>query len=81
MEERTAAKPAIEIDPVCGMKVNPEKAAASTEHAGRVWHFCGQGCFQKFQANPLQYDGSQSSSPKPTIAPASGACASLHRPS
>jgi P-type Cu+ transporter len=47
-----------EIDPVCGMKVLPEKAAASVEHAGRTWYFCSKGCGAKFEANPSKYDGS-----------------------
>ena len=47
------------IDPVCGMKVLPEKAAASVEHAGRTWYFCSQGCGTKFEADPGKYDGSQ----------------------
>jgi Cu+-exporting ATPase len=48
-----------EIDPVCGMKVLPEKAAASVQHAGRTWYFCSQGCRTKFEADPGKYDGSQ----------------------
>jgi P-type Cu+ transporter len=48
-----------EIDPVCGMKVPPEKAAASVNHAGRTWYFCAQGCKTKFEADPGKYDGSQ----------------------
>jgi len=47
-----------EIDPVCGMKVLPEKAAASVEHAGRTWYFCSKGCGAKFEGNPSKYDGS-----------------------
>ena len=47
-----------EVDPVCGMKVLPQKAAASVEHAGRTWYFCWQGCRAKFEANPGKYDGS-----------------------
>ena len=47
-----------EVDPVCGMKVLPQKAAASVEHAGRTWYFCGQGCRIKFEASPAKYDGS-----------------------
>jgi Cu+-exporting ATPase len=47
-----------EIDPVCGMKVLPEKAAASVAHAGRSWYFCSKGCGAKFEANPGKYDGS-----------------------
>jgi Cu+-exporting ATPase len=47
-----------EVDPVCGMKVLPQKAAAVVKHAGRTWYFCGQGCRTKFEANPGKYDGS-----------------------
>ncbi len=47
-----------EVDPVCGMKVLPEKAAASVVHAGRTWYFCSKGCGAKFEANPGKYDGS-----------------------
>jgi P-type Cu+ transporter len=47
-----------EVDPVCGMKVVPQKAAASLKRAGRTWYFCSQGCKAKFEANPGKYDGS-----------------------
>jgi P-type Cu+ transporter len=47
-----------EVDPVCGMKVLPQKAAASIKRAGRTWYFCSQGCKAKFEANPGKYDGS-----------------------
>jgi P-type Cu+ transporter len=59
-----------EVDPVCGMKVSPEKAAASVNHAGRTWYFCAQGCKTKFEANPGKYDGSHLA-PLVSIAPAS----------
>jgi P-type Cu+ transporter len=58
-----------EVDPVCGMKVLPEKAAASVNHAGRTWYFCAQGCKTKFEANPGKYDGSHPA-PLVSIAPA-----------
>jgi Cu+-exporting ATPase len=66
-----------DIDPVCGMKVAPEKAAASAEHGGRTWYFCCQGCKTKFEANPRKYDGSQpaglvSISSSPTTPQAAG---------
>ena len=48
-----------EIDPVCGMKVAPKKAAASAQHAGRTWYFCCQGCKTKFDADPRKYDGTR----------------------
>ncbi|MEA2262178.1 MAG: P-type Cu+ transporter, partial [Acidobacteriaceae bacterium] len=58
-----------EIDPVCGMKVLPEKAAASLNHAGRTWYFCAEGCKTKFEADPGKYDGS---CPTPLISIAAG---------
>ena len=42
-------------DPVCGMTVEPERAAAAVEHEGESYYFCGKGCAAKFGANPGQY--------------------------
>ena len=42
-------------DPVCGMTVDPECAAATREHAGKQYFFCCAHCAQKFEANPQQY--------------------------
>lgn len=42
-------------DPVCGMSVDPARAAGETVHAGRRYLFCGLGCKRKFDANPEQY--------------------------
>jgi Cu+-exporting ATPase len=58
-----------QIDPVCGMKVLPAKAAGSTEHAGREWYFCGKGCLAKFEADPAKYDGSQAKAETKAVAP------------
>jgi P-type Cu+ transporter len=43
------------IDPVCGMKVSPEKAAGHAEHDGKTYHFCGKNCLAKFEQNPEKY--------------------------
>ncbi len=45
----------IERDPVCGMSVDPAKAAASIEHEGKLYHFCCKGCSEKFQDDPEKY--------------------------
>jgi Cu+-exporting ATPase len=42
-------------DPVCGMMVDPAKAAAHAEHKGETYYFCAKGCAQKFAANPERY--------------------------
>ncbi|CAN5407806.1 copper-translocating P-type ATPase [soil metagenome] len=47
------------------MTVDPQKAAASVEHAGARYFFCSQSCATKFQADPAKY-----LSPKPARAPA-----------
>src|ERR1700712_3491507 len=43
------------IDPVCGMKVDPAKAAANVEYKGTSFYFCGKGCAVKFGADPEKY--------------------------
>jgi YHS domain-containing protein len=48
-------RPAQEQDPVCGMKVDPAKAAASIEYEGATFCFCSQGCAAKFRATPEKY--------------------------
>jgi P-type Cu+ transporter len=53
-----AAKAAAEapaVDPVCGMQVDPARAAGKAEHDGRTYYFCSQRCEQKFRQNPEQY--------------------------
>ncbi|HWC66188.1 MAG TPA: YHS domain-containing protein, partial [Thermoanaerobaculia bacterium] len=51
------AAPAGERDPVCGMTVDPARAAATVEHEGRKYYFCNPGCAAKFRANPDPYLG------------------------
>src|SRR3954468_23606380 len=44
------------IDPVCGMKVDPETArGGSVEHAGTTYFFCNPRCREKFSADPERY--------------------------
>ncbi len=42
-------------DPVCGMNVDPETAAASIEHDGRTIYFCCRRCLERFEADPARY--------------------------
>jgi Cu+-exporting ATPase len=39
-------------DPVCGMKLDSEKAAAREVWKGQTYYFCSDLCRQKFQATP-----------------------------
>ena len=45
----------VERDPVCGMSVVPEKAAATVEFDGKKYFFCGKGCAEKFKKGPGKY--------------------------
>ena len=42
-------------DPVCGMMIRPEDAAATEEHEGRTFYFCSHGCQQTFVNDPHRY--------------------------
>ena len=45
----------MERDVVCGMQVDPAKAAAKSEYNGKTYYFCAKVCKTKFDANPSQY--------------------------
>jgi len=45
----------VEIDPVCGMRVDPAKAAATIAYGGKSYFFCGKGCAAKFEADPAKW--------------------------
>ena len=42
-------------DPVCGMSIDPEKAAGHSEHAGQTYYFCSQHCADSFAADPDRF--------------------------
>src|SRR5260370_31223040 len=42
-------------DPVCGMMVAPEKAAAKLEHAGKTYYFCSKNCAERFSREPEKF--------------------------
>jgi YHS domain-containing protein len=45
-------------DPVCGMDVNPEVAAAQglvSDYEGRTYYFCGRGCKLDFDEEPARF--------------------------
>ena len=56
METPQPAPPA--VDPVCGMTVNPEVAAAAglaADHDGKSYYFCGRGCRLEFLDDPKRF--------------------------
>ncbi len=46
-----------QIDPVCGMTVDPALAAGSSTANGHTYYFCSPGCKAKFDADPSRYSG------------------------
>jgi Cu+-exporting ATPase len=53
--QRIEGGKSMEKDVVCGMQVDPAKAAGTSEHGGKTYYFCSKGCKAKFDANPAQY--------------------------
>ena len=42
-------------DPVCGMRIEDDDAAATAEHEGTRYYFCSQTCHDTFVADPAAY--------------------------
>ena len=48
---------AMAIDPVCKMKVDESKPAATSEYKGNKYYFCAVGRKKSFNKNPERYLG------------------------
>ncbi len=44
-------------DPVCGMTVDPQHAAAASVYGGRTYYFCSISCRDEFEKAPDKYTG------------------------
>jgi YHS domain-containing protein len=42
-------------DPVCGMKLDPEKMGLMVCEQGVAYYFCGNSCLESFKADPLKF--------------------------
>src|SRR5215467_9517777 len=42
-------------DPVCGMSVDPAKAAGKVEHNGETYYFCSKRCAERFAQDPEKF--------------------------
>ncbi len=42
-------------DPVCGMEIEKEEAAATYEYKGKTYYFCALGCRREFERDPGKY--------------------------
>jgi Cu+-exporting ATPase len=43
------------IDPICGMRIEADDAAATAEHEGQIYFFCSEGCRDVFLSSPSAY--------------------------
>jgi Cu+-exporting ATPase len=55
LKEEAETMPHTVTDPVCGMQINPDTAAASADHNGQTYWFCSTGCNDAFVADPARY--------------------------
>lgn len=55
MKETHSTASSTVIDPVCGMKVDPARAAGSHQHRGHTYFFCARSCLEKFRSDPSKY--------------------------
>lgn len=77
-----APKEPKEKDPVCGMMVDPRKAAATHEHNSKTYFFCSARCAERFQKEPQKFLASPgkagmehamgAGNPAPAVPPAAG---------
>jgi YHS domain-containing protein len=44
-----------QIDPVCGMEVDPNNAAGESQYQGKTYYFCAPGCKREFDRDPEKY--------------------------
>jgi len=55
METKNIDNDPVVRDPVCGMAVDPDAGKPTFEHDDHVYHFCHDGCRDKFAADPAGY--------------------------
>lgn len=53
--EDTETSAAEQLDPVCGMTVNPETSRHRADLAGQTYHFCSGSCRERFLAEPERF--------------------------
>ena len=54
----------MEKDVVCGMQVDPAKAAATSEYKGKTYYFCAPDEKKEFDKDPTKYVKAEKPAPK-----------------
>jgi Cu+-exporting ATPase len=55
------------IDPVCGMTVDPDRAAGQHEYKGETYYFCSTHCLHKFREDPERFLNKSAAAPMAQI--------------
>jgi 3-oxoadipate enol-lactonase len=55
MKKSFAKEHEMEKDPVCGMDVDPKKAAGESDYQGKTYYFCSLGCKKEFDQSPENF--------------------------
>jgi YHS domain-containing protein len=42
-------------DPVCGMKIDEDEAAETSEYLGEEYYFCSEECKEEFDKDPARF--------------------------
>ena len=70
----------MEIDPVCGMEVDPATAKYQTQHNSKEYFFCAKGCLESFQKDPDRFlENKNSEAIHPIQAPAATSIPKLQK--
>jgi Cu+-exporting ATPase len=75
MSDTVHTTTATELDPVCGMSVNPSAVAIHVKHKGKTYYFCSKHCSAEFKQDPEKYVGKNADSSPPVSMGASRAAA------
>ncbi len=67
MSDQVQTTSSAELDPVCGMTVNPSSARGRAEHAGKTYYFCSSRCVTKFKQDPAKYLAKSPPSEEPSL--------------
>ena len=72
---------AMVTDPVCGMRIDDDDAAATAEHDGVTYYFCSQACHDAFVADPASaLDDLRRRSSSPSVAARRPSVSGVGRP-
>ena len=63
----SAPAPALYVNPVCGITVDPAQARHVLSYGGEQFYFCCDGCKQEFENNPAKYAALQAGRAAPVV--------------